>query len=123
MRFGIDSNAMTIGTRLSSLLVIAALGLSACTNGAQDENAAASVSVEPGADKQAFVEALSDMDETTLVMQSTAPQGAPTGRRFEEYAETVTEWSGGKIQFDITYSNGIAPPTEVDNAIADGRID
>lgn len=79
--------------------------------------------VEYGAPKEEYAAALADMEPVTLVMQSTAPKGAATGRRFEEYAAAVEEWSDGKITFDIAFSNAIAAPTEVDDALADGRLD
>lgn len=54
------------------------------------------------------------MEPITLVMQSTAPRGAATGRRFEEFAAEVEDWSDGKITFDIAFSSSIAPPEQVD---------
>lgn len=109
--------------KITAVLSILALALSGCGESTTNDADASWESIEYDADQETYVEALSEMDEVTFVMQSTATQGAQTGRRFEEYAEAVTEWSGGKIDFEIVYSNGIAPPEEVDDAIADGRID
>lgn len=80
-------------------------------------------SVDYGASKEEYAAALADMEPVTLTLQSTAPKGAATGRRFEEYAAAVEEWSDGKITFEIVFSNAIAPANEVDDALADGRLD
>ncbi len=100
------------------------LGLASCAeSGGNGGTSGGGESVPAGSDKQAFIDALADMDPITLQMQSTAPQGAATGRRFEEYAAAVEDWSGGKISFDIAFSNAIAPVPEVDDALVDGRLD
>ncbi|TWG93625.1 TRAP-type C4-dicarboxylate transport system substrate-binding protein [Nocardioides sp. J9] len=102
------------------------LSLTATLAACAEEGGAASgggESVAYGATKEEFQAALEDMSPVTLVMQSTAPKGAPTGRRFEEYAAAVEDWSGGKITMDIAFSNSIAPQDQVDDAIADSRID
>jgi TRAP-type C4-dicarboxylate transport system substrate-binding protein len=101
-----------------------ALTLTSCAEDSASEGAnGGGDAVEYGASKEDYQNALADMEPVTLVMQSTAPKGAPTGRRFEQYAAEVEDWSGGKITFDIAYSSSIAPPDQVDDAIADGRID
>lgn len=97
--------------------------LAACAETGGGADSAGGESVAFGSPKEDFIEALSSMDPVTLTMQSTAPKGSPTGRRFEDYAAAVEDWSGGKISMDIAFSNAIAPPLEVDDAIADTRID
>lgn len=115
-----------MGRRAAGVLV-AAVALLAPTACAEDSGSGASsaggASVEYGADKSAYVDALADMDPVELVIQSTGPKGSATGRRFEDYAAAVEEWSGGAITFEFAYSNAIAPPTEVHLALADGRLD
>jgi TRAP-type C4-dicarboxylate transport system substrate-binding protein len=106
----------------TSLFVLAAAGCAEQGGGAQ-ESGDTGEAVEYGAEKQVYIDALADMEPVTLTMQSSAPKGAATGRRFEEYAAAVEEWSGGKITFELAFSNAIAPPAEVDNAIADTRLD
>jgi TRAP-type C4-dicarboxylate transport system substrate-binding protein len=109
-----------------AIALAVALTATACAEDSGGESGggnAGGEALEYGADKQAYIDALADMEPVTLAMQSTAPQGAATGRRFEEYAAAVEDWSGGKITFEITFSNGIAPPPEVDEALADGRLD
>lgn len=42
---------------------------------------------------------------------------------YEDFFDYVDEYSDGKITFEVAYSNAIAPATEVDDAIRDGRLD
>ncbi|MEQ3549513.1 TRAP transporter substrate-binding protein DctP [Pseudonocardia nematodicida] len=88
-----------------------------------EEQSAGGPSVAYGASQEEYAEALADMEPVTLQMQSSAPQGAATGRRFEAYAEALQEWSGGKINVEIAFSNSIAQPADVDDALGDGRLD
>ncbi|NLE79190.1 MAG: C4-dicarboxylate ABC transporter substrate-binding protein [Rhodococcus sp.] len=76
-----------------------------------------------GATKEDYIAAFADVDPIVLQTQSPAPKGSPTGVPVERYLDTVTEWSGGKITFDVAYSNAVAPPAEIDNALVDGRLD
>ncbi|GGO75118.1 TRAP transporter substrate-binding protein DctP [Nocardioides deserti] len=101
------------------------LAVTACAedSGSSGATNAGGESIEYGAEKSEYVDALADMDPVELVIQSTGPKDSATGRRFEDYAEAVDEWSGGKITFEFIYSNGAAGPTETHEAIADGRID
>lgn len=79
--------------------------------------------IEFGATKEEYAAALAEIDPITIQAQSPSPKGSLTGAKFEGYMEAVEEWSGGKITFDIAYSNAIAQPTEVDDALRDGRLD
>ncbi|CAM3275248.1 TRAP transporter substrate-binding protein DctP [Nocardioides dubius] len=97
--------------------------LAGCSDSPSGETNAGGASVEYGASKAEYAEALGDMDAVELVIQSTGPKGSATGRRFEDYAAAVEEWSDGKITFEFVYSNGAAPPDEVYAALADGRLD
>ena len=111
------------GAVLAGLTVVS-LALAGCSgSSATEETNAGGASIEYGADKAAYVDALADMDPVTLAIQSTGPKGSATGRRFEDYAAAVEDWSGGKITFEFTYSNGMAAPDEVHLALADGRLD
>ncbi|WP_293786595.1 TRAP transporter substrate-binding protein DctP [uncultured Aeromicrobium sp.] len=101
----------------------ALLVTSACADQGGSGDGGGGASVEYGADRAEYVEALQDMEPVELTIQSTGPQGSATGRRFEAYAEAVEDWSGGKITFNFFYSNAVAPPTEVHQALADGRLD
>jgi TRAP-type C4-dicarboxylate transport system substrate-binding protein len=111
--------------RGAAVAVAGLLGLTACAegSGASGETNAGGVSIEYGADKSVYIQALEDMEPVELIIQSTAPKGSATGRRFEDYAAAVEEWSGGKIGFEFVYSSGVAAPEEVHVALADGRLD
>lgn len=109
--------------RAAALLAAAALVATGCAEGGSGGNGGGGRSVDYGASKEEYAAALADMAPVTLTLQSTAPKGAATGRRFEEYAAAVEEWSDGKITFEIVFSNAIAPANEVDDALADGRLD
>lgn len=106
------------------MAVLLGVSLAGCADdGTGGGSGTVTTSVTYGADKQAYIDALADMEPVTLTIQSPAPKGAATGRRFEAYAAAVEEWSGGKIKFNVVFSNGVAPPAEVDDALADGRLD
>ena len=111
--------------RLTAALgALSLMALTGCSDGGPEgETNAGGASVEYGATKADFAEALEDMEPVELVIQSTGPKGSATGRRFEDYAAAVEDWSDGKISFEFVYSNGAAPPDEVHLALADGRID
>ena len=76
-----------------------------------------------GSSKADYQAAFADIEPIEIVFQSSSAKGALSGRKFEDYAAAVTDWSGGKVTFDMQYSNSVAPATEVDNALADGRLD
>lgn len=150
---GYMSKRRSLGLYASALLATSALVLSACggssdsggsaspSDGGSDSSSSSS-SAEPtesesesaaeynatsgvpyGTTKEEYIAALADMDEVTLTIQSPSPEGANTGRRFEEWAAAVTEWSGGKIQWEWAFANAIAPAVEIDDALKDGRLD
>lgn len=110
--------------RLWVVAVLSALPLAACANdGANGDGAGAGASVPFGASMEEYQEALADIDPIVLHTQTPSPKGAPSGARNEQYVAAVEEWSGGRITFDIQYSNAIADPSEADNALTDGRLD
>lgn len=106
-------------------LTVCATVLSACAEstsaGAGDRSGGAGV--EFGASIEEYRSAFADVDPIVIHTQSPAAKDASGGWHIENYANAVSEWSGGKITFDIVYSNGIASPTEADNAVLDGRLD
>ncbi|WP_344338675.1 C4-dicarboxylate ABC transporter substrate-binding protein [Brevibacterium salitolerans] len=80
--------------------------------------------VAPGATAEEYAAALEDMDPVTLTLQSTASSAEDVAAyRSAGLKESVEELSGGKITIDIAYGPTIAPYTEVDAALGDGRID
>jgi len=105
------------------------MALTACAeeSGSGDGDAASdggsTEGVEYGASMEDYQAAFEDLEPITLNTQTPGPQGSATSTKFEEYFEAVEEWSGGKITWEIAYSNAVAPPTEIDNALQDGRLD
>jgi TRAP-type C4-dicarboxylate transport system substrate-binding protein len=97
--------------------------LAACTSGGGGSSGGSGEGVAYGATKEQYKQALADIDPITIKAQSPSPKGSVTGAKFEGYMKAVEEWADGKIKFDIAYSNAVAPPLEVDNALADGRLD
>jgi len=98
--------------------------LAACSSSSPDDSADGGDGVEYGATKAEYQEAFADIDPIELQVQTGGTEGAPANQPREAYMEAVTEWSDGKITFDIAYGNGIvASPIEVDDALSDGRLD
>jgi TRAP-type C4-dicarboxylate transport system substrate-binding protein len=106
--------------------LLGVLALTGCAEEATDSSSgggSTTAGVEYGATKEQWQKALADITPITIKAQSPSPQGAVTGAKFEGYMDAVEEWSGGKITFDVAFANAVAPPLEVDNALADGRLD
>jgi TRAP-type C4-dicarboxylate transport system substrate-binding protein len=97
--------------------------LAACAEDGGGQTQEKGDGIDFGATQEEYAEALADIDPITIKAQSPSPKGSLTGAKFEGYMQAVEEWSDGKITFDIAYSNAIAPPTEVDDALNDGRLD
>lgn len=124
-------------TRYFALVGVAALALTACGTGGtaapsstdagtattDASQAPAVAGVAFGATKEEWIKAFENIDPIQLYAQTPAPKGSPTGLNMENYFAAVEEWSGGKITFDIAYSNAVAPPAEIDDALNDGRLD
>ncbi|MGN0125432.1 MAG: TRAP transporter substrate-binding protein DctP [Rhodococcus sp. (in: high G+C Gram-positive bacteria)] len=79
--------------------------------------------VEYGATMEQYQAAFEDVDPIVLNTQSPSTKGSTGGAFLDAYTQAVEEWSGGKITFDIAYSDAIAKSTEIDNAVVDGRLD
>lgn len=97
--------------------------LTACAESAGTGGQGGGDGVEYGASIEEYQEAFESVDPIVIYTQSPAAKGASGGQHIENYARAVSEWSDGKITFDIVYSNGVASPTEADNAVQDGRLD
>jgi TRAP-type C4-dicarboxylate transport system substrate-binding protein len=106
----------------TAALVAGCAGASAGSGQAGDD-AASGQGVAPGASMEEYIAAFEDVEPIELVTQTTAPPGAPAGAHFEAYHAAIEEWSGGKITFDVSYSNAIAAPDEAADALVDGRLD
>lgn len=97
--------------------------LTACAEPAGAGGQGGGAGVEYGASIEEYQQAFESVDPIVIHTQSPAAKGASGGQHIENYARAVSEWSDGKITFDIVYSNGVASPTESDNAVQDGRLD
>ncbi len=106
-------------------LAVLALGLTACGGGGGDGSAhAGGPGLEPGATKEEYIAAFEEVEPIELDFQyaGTSPKGFAAQRDLE-WAEAVEEWSGGKITINTHATGAIAGPTEVPDALADGRLD
>ncbi len=106
--------------------VAAVLMFATLTGCAEDKNSveqSGGEGIEFGASKEKYREALADIEPIVIRAQSPSPKGSLTGAKFEGYMAAVEDWSDGKVKFDIAYSNAIAPPAEIDDALRDGRLD
>lgn len=79
------------------------------------------VSVPHGAPKEAYIEALADMEPVELIMQSQGSPGDSSSIPLERYAAAVEEYSGGKIVPEVVYGAAIIRGA-MQAAIADGRL-
>ncbi|WP_171059450.1 hypothetical protein [Arthrobacter crystallopoietes] len=109
---------------LASLAVLA-LGLTACGGDrGGGANHAGGPDIEPGASKEDYIAAFEEVDPIELDFQyaSLNPKSFSSLRDIE-WAENIEEWSGGKITINTHTAGSIAGPTEVPDALADGRLD
>lgn len=102
---------------------IAALLLSGCA-GSAGESDGEGEGFEYGASQEEVDAVLEDLEPVTLTYQPSAQSPnsvlAPAGEAFKDYVE---ERSNGKITLDVTYGQAIAGYDEIDDALADGRLD
>ncbi|WP_436698046.1 TRAP transporter substrate-binding protein DctP [Nocardioides sp. BYT-33-1] len=111
--------------RVSVLAALAVVGATALTGCAESGGSTSSGGdgVDAGATLEEYQKAFEDVDPIELRTQSPAPKGSVTGANVEAYLNAITEWSDGKVTFDVAYSNGVAEPGETDKALVDGRLD
>lgn len=120
---------MTISRRLAvgASVTALAMGLAACgsddggsnegSNGSQGEGLPADST------KEEWVASFESVDPVEIRTQSAAPMGSPSGKDWEDFMGRITEYSGGKITFDVGFSNAYAPADEANTALIDGRLD
>lgn len=113
---------VTPALRLSVAALAASLVVTGCSSdgGGERQDLAG---VEVGTSKDDYRAALADMDEVTLIAQVAGGPGSNAVKRYEDYFAAVEDWSDGKISFEVNYSDAIVPPTEIDDALVDGRLD
>jgi len=107
----------------ASLLVSAALVLSACaeTGSAGDQSGGSGL---PAASTKAeFQKALADMSPVELNVQTLGSKGSADDAKDEEYMAAITDWSGGKITFTVNYAQSVATGAEIDKAVSTGLLD
>lgn len=79
--------------------------------------------VEYGASKEEYQEALADMEQVELIYQAGGSPSGHTADRERAFAESIEEWSGGKISIEPLFGQPIVPFGEILEAVADGRVD
>ncbi|OZF46613.1 hypothetical protein CH291_13680 [Rhodococcus sp. 14-1411-2a] len=107
---------------LSALAILTSTALVASCSAAST-SAAGGPGIEFGASMDDYHSAFEDVEPIELYAQTPGPQGSLVSDKMEIYYDAITEWSGGKITFEIFYANAIAGATEIDEALADGRTD
>lgn len=110
-------------TGVLALGIATTILLAGCAESTEGASTGSGEGLPPGSSMEEYQAAFEDIDPIELQIQSPAPKGSTTGLPYERWAETVTEWSDGKITFEFAYSNAIAEPTEIDDALNDGRLD
>ena len=113
-----------VSTSLTALGIASALVLTGCAEESGGASASSSGDgIEAGASMEDYQEAFAELDPIELNTQTPAPKGSATGLPMENYFAAVTEWSDGKITWNVEYSNAVAEPAESDDALVDGRLD
>ncbi|WP_291797552.1 C4-dicarboxylate ABC transporter substrate-binding protein [Brevibacterium sp.] len=100
--------------------------LSACGGavGKGDGGGGGSGGFEFGAAQEEVDAAVADLDPVTLTIQPyAASPDAAAAVAEQSFMDAVEERSGGKIGFDVAWGQSIAAYPEVDDALADGRLD
>ena len=111
--------------RFSALIATSALLLASCGGaaGGDSEGADRGASVEPGATKEEYAEALADMEPVELTFQAASSATGGNADRDRAFAEAIEEWSDGKISVEVLFGYPIASASEVAPALQDGRLD
>ncbi|MFI1462289.1 TRAP transporter substrate-binding protein DctP [Nocardia carnea] len=109
--------------RVGALAAAGALVLAGCAESSLGGANGGGTSVAYGATKAEYQAAFADMDTILLHTQSPGAKGSVAGSFVEKYVDAVEDWSGGKLTFEVAYSDAIAKATEIDDAIGDGRLD
>jgi TRAP-type C4-dicarboxylate transport system substrate-binding protein len=110
-----------VGTAIAVVTTVLLTG--ACAEGARSGGGDAGTSVPPGATIEQYRAAFEAIEPVTIRAQSPTALGATAGRDFAAYIAAIQDWSGGKIEIEASYAGAVAPPGDVDNALADGRLD
>jgi TRAP-type C4-dicarboxylate transport system substrate-binding protein len=108
-----------------SLSTVTALLLSSCGGSAgSDASAGSGEGFEYGAPQEEVNEAIEDLEPVTLTYQpGTSSPNTPTAANALAFIEAIEERSEGKINFEVAWGQSIADHGEIEDALADGRID
>src|SRR5699024_1711350 len=123
LRRRMKPTSLTKKLRLGGLLTVSALLLAGCAGSVGDTagDADRGASVEPGASKEEYAEALADMEPVELTFQAASSATGGNGARDTAFAEAIEEWSDGKISVEVLFGYPIVAPSEVASALQDGR--
>lgn len=108
-----------------SIIAAAGLLLSACAGEAGSGGGdSEETGFEYGASQEEVNEAVADLEPVTLNYQAAgASPNSNMAPGAEAYADYIEERSNGKIEIEIIWGQAIAGYAEVDDALADGRLD
>ena len=111
--------------KIAATMGAAAIFLSACAGGTDDGTADGETGgFEYGASQEEVNEAIADLEPVTLNYQAASASPNSIMAPFAEvYAEYIEERSNGQIEIEIIWGQAIAGYGEVDDALADGRLD
>lgn len=116
-----------IGARALAGLAAFTLILTGCSAKASDDDKKPSEPTETGvafgASQEEWQEAFADVEPVEIRTQSSGAKGAASTIDWENFLASITEYSDGKITFDVGYANAYAPATEAIDALSDGRLD
>lgn len=108
----------------AAIAALTTVAISGCTKADSGAENAGGESLPAGASMAEYQAAFEDVDPIELDFQVASPNPESySNLRDVEWAESLEEWSGGKITVNIHYAGSIASPTEVPDALVDGRLD
>jgi TRAP-type C4-dicarboxylate transport system substrate-binding protein len=113
-----------VATAVAALTALAISGCSKADSAGGAEENAGGPGLPTGASKAEYQEAFEEVDQIELSFQvASASPESYSNQRDIEFAESLEEWSGGKISVNIHYAGSISEPTETPDALMDGRLD
>ncbi|GAA4282804.1 hypothetical protein GCM10022261_03350 [Brevibacterium daeguense] len=114
---------LTAPLAVGTALVVTACGGSVGATGG-NSGAGDTAGFDYGASQEDVDAAIADLDPVELVFQaSSASPESVVAKSNTAFIEAVEERSGGKIKLDVVWGQAIAGYAEVDDALADGRVD
>lgn len=110
---------------LATTGIVPLLLVSGCAGAVGTENGSAGgEGFAYGASQEDVDAVIDDLEPVTLVYQpSGSSPDTPAAVAGHAFAEEIEERSGGKISLDMVWGQAIAGYPEIDDALADGRVD